>query len=179
MTNHLQTVKRATIALIVATFGIGLFATGVWAGSTNDGRPSTDQARGSFWNFDPQTGNPMGPAGQLDFWNYDPATGAKISDFPPAIAPNDLAALWSWVVEGRCTGRRSRPADWRPSGASSHSLRRPHLRRAPAPREPWIFRAQFGSPRRRSRAPQSRRRPQQSVGHVPVQVASRVWLTSR
>lgn len=97
MTKQLQTaLKRTTITLIVATFGIGLFATGVWAGSAEGGsEPSTVQARGSFWNFDPQTGNPTGPAGQRDFWNYDPKTGAKIADYSPGLAPNDLAALWS------------------------------------------------------------------------------------
>ena len=59
MTKQLQTaLKRTTITLIVATFGIGLFATGVWAGSAEGGsEPSTVQARGSFWNFDPQTGS--------------------------------------------------------------------------------------------------------------------------
>ena len=89
--------ERTTITLIAAILGIGLFATGVWAGSAGGGseRLSTVQARGSFWNFDPQTGYPEGPAGQPDFWNYDPTTGARISDYSPGVAPNDLAALWS------------------------------------------------------------------------------------
>jgi hypothetical protein len=98
MTNQLQTtLRRATILLITAMFGLGLFATGVWAGSSGGGseRPSTVQARSSFWSFDPQTGNPTGPAGQPDFWNYDPQTGAKISNYSPGVAPNDLGAVFS------------------------------------------------------------------------------------
>ena len=97
MTNQLPTaLKRATIALITATFGLGLFATGVWAGSAGGGgeRASTGPARGSFWNLDPLTGNPTGPAGQPDFWNYDPRTGAKISNYSPGVAPSGLAALF-------------------------------------------------------------------------------------
>ena len=87
--------KRVTITLITALLGIGLFASGVSAGAGGGSeRPSTVQARGSFWHFDPQTGNPVGPAGQPDFWNYDPRTGAKTSDYSPGVAPNDLAALW-------------------------------------------------------------------------------------
>jgi hypothetical protein len=101
MTRQLHsTVKRAMIALIAVTSGIGIFATGVWAGSTGGGNvhPSTVEPRGSFWSVDARTGNLMGPAGQPDFWNYDPKTGAKISDYSPGIAPEDLAALFS--VEG-------------------------------------------------------------------------------
>lgn len=97
MTNQRQSaLKRITITLFTAILGIGLFATGVWAGSAGGGgeQTSTVQARGSFWSYDPRTGNPMGPAGQPDFWNYDPKTGAKISDVSPGIAPEDLAALW-------------------------------------------------------------------------------------
>src|SRR5262245_19844671 len=98
MTNQLHTtLRRATILLIAATLGLGLFATGVWAGSSGGGRerPSTVQARGSFWSFDPQTGNPTGPTGQPDFWNYDPRTGAKISNTLPGVAPSDLGAPFS------------------------------------------------------------------------------------
>jgi hypothetical protein len=98
MANQLhKTPTRATITLIATAVGIGLFASGVWAGSAGGGseRPTTVQARGFFWHFDAQTGNPVGPAGQPDFWNYDPQTGAKISDYSPGVAPNDLAALWS------------------------------------------------------------------------------------
>jgi hypothetical protein len=98
MTNHLQTtLRRAAILLIAAAFGLGLFATGVWAGSSGGANesPSAVQARGFFWNFDPQTGNPTGPAGQPDFWNYDPKTGAKISNSSPRVTPSDLAALYS------------------------------------------------------------------------------------
>jgi hypothetical protein len=98
MTTQLHSaLKRTTITLIAVTLGISLFATGVWAGSAGGGseRPSTVQARGSFWSYDPRTGNPTGPAGQPDFWNFDPKTGAKISDSSPGVAPEDLAALWS------------------------------------------------------------------------------------
>jgi hypothetical protein len=97
MANQLQTaLKRTTVMLIAATLGVGLFATGVWAGSTRGGsdHPSAVQARVSFWGYDPQTGNPVGPAGQPDFWNYDPKTGAEMSDFSPGVAPEDVAALW-------------------------------------------------------------------------------------
>jgi hypothetical protein len=98
MTDQRRTsLKRASITLITAMIGIGLFATGVWAGAAGgeSERTPTAQALGSFWSFDPQTGNPVGPAGQVDFWNYDPKTGAKLSDYSPGVAPNDLAALWS------------------------------------------------------------------------------------
>ena len=97
MTNNLQpALKRATFTLIIAMLGIGLLATGVWAGSGQhrSERSSIGQARDSFWAYDLRTGNPMGPAGQPDFWNYDPMTGAKSSDFSPGVAPNELAALW-------------------------------------------------------------------------------------
>jgi hypothetical protein len=98
MTTELRrTLKRTAVTLIAVTVGVSLFATGVWAGSarrTGD-QAATVQARGSFWNLDPLTGNPTGPAGQQDFWNYDPATGAKIADYSPGVAPEDLATLWS------------------------------------------------------------------------------------
>jgi hypothetical protein len=89
--------KRTTTTLIAATLGISLFATGVWAGSAGGGSepPTAVQARDSFWSYDPRTGNPTGPAGEPDFWNYDPKSGAKISDYSPGVAPEDLAALWS------------------------------------------------------------------------------------
>ncbi len=92
-----RTLKRTAVALIAVTLGLSLFATGVWAGSArrSGDQPATVQARGSFWNHDPRTGNPTGPAGQLDFWNYDPATGEKISDDSPGVAPEGLATLWS------------------------------------------------------------------------------------
>jgi hypothetical protein len=92
-----RTLKRTAVTLIAVTLGMSLFATGVWAGSargTSD-QPATVQARGSFWNHDPRTGNPTGPAGQLDFWNYDPGTGARIADYSPGVAPEGLAKLWS------------------------------------------------------------------------------------
>jgi hypothetical protein len=93
----LSPIRRMTAALIAATVGIGLFATGVWAGSDGDGgdRITTVQPRGSFWSYDNHTGNPTGPAGQVDFWNYDPQTGRKISDYSPGVAPEGLAAVWS------------------------------------------------------------------------------------
>jgi hypothetical protein len=98
MTIQLQSsIRRMTAALVAATVAIGLFATGVWAGSDADGRdrPPTVQPRSSFWSYDSRTGNPTGPAGQVDFWNYDPKTGQKISDYSPGVAPEDLALLWS------------------------------------------------------------------------------------
>jgi hypothetical protein len=98
MTTQLHSaLKRPTIFLLTATLAVGLFATGVWAGSTRGGSesPTTEEAKGSFWSFDAGTGNPMGPAGQPDFWNYDPTTGAKITDYSPGVAPDELAALWS------------------------------------------------------------------------------------
>src|SRR5262245_34236460 len=98
MTNQLRTMlERATILLVAAALGLGLFATGVWAGSSGSASesPSAVQARGSFWNFDPQTGSPTGPAGQPDFWNYSPHTGAKISNSSAGVAPSDLGALFS------------------------------------------------------------------------------------
>jgi hypothetical protein len=98
MTIQLQSsIRRVAAVLIVATVGIGLFATGVWAGSggnRGDGA-ETVQPLSSFWRYDARTGNPTGPQGQPDFWNYDPATGAKISDYSPGVAPDDLATLWS------------------------------------------------------------------------------------
>lgn len=88
---------RAMIMLITATLAVGLFASGVWAGSTRGGSeaPARVEARDSFWGYDAETGYPTGPAGQPDFWNYDPATGEKISDYSPGVAPDELAALWS------------------------------------------------------------------------------------
>jgi hypothetical protein len=88
--------NRIMIMLITATLAVGLFASGVWAGSTRGGSeaPATVEARGSFWAYDARTGYPTGPAGQPDFWNYDPTTGAKISDHSPGVAPDELAALW-------------------------------------------------------------------------------------
>jgi hypothetical protein len=97
MTTQLNSaLKRTAVALIAATLGVSLFATGVWAGSAggDSQHPSVVQARGSFWGYDPRTGNPMGPAGQPDFWNYDPETGGNVSDSSPGVAPADLAALW-------------------------------------------------------------------------------------
>jgi hypothetical protein len=38
---------------------------------------------------------PAGPSGEPDFWNYDPYTGAKTSDASPALAPGELARIWS------------------------------------------------------------------------------------
>ena len=91
--------RRATITLIAAMLGVGLFASGVWAGSAGDGdgvkSASTVRARDSYWHFNARTGTPVGPAGQPDFWNYDPETGAKIADDSPGVKPNELAALWS------------------------------------------------------------------------------------
>jgi hypothetical protein len=98
MTIHFHsTIGRISLALIAVSLGVVLFATGVWAGSARGGddSPVTVQARGSFWRYDPQSGNPTGPQGQLDFWNYDPATGENISSYSPGVAPEDLAALWS------------------------------------------------------------------------------------
>jgi hypothetical protein len=92
-----STLKRLTVMVIAAALGIGLFATGVWAGSAgNSGdRAQTVQPVSSFWLYDARTGSPTGPGGQLDFWNYDPRTGKKISNYSPGVAPDDLAALWS------------------------------------------------------------------------------------
>jgi len=91
-----STLKRLTVMMIAAALGIGLFATGVWAGSAgNDGdRAQAVQPVGSFWRYDARTGNPTGPQGQPDFWDYDPTTGEKIADTSPGVAPEDLAALW-------------------------------------------------------------------------------------
>ncbi len=91
-----STLKRLTVMVIAAALGIGLFATGVWAGSAGNGgdRAQAVKPVGSFWRYDARTGNPTGPQGQPDFWNYDPATGEKISDSSPGVAPEDLAALW-------------------------------------------------------------------------------------
>ena len=93
-----MTIKvRMMLVTLTATVGVGLFATGVWAGSDGDGRDriTTVQPRGSFWSYDAGTGVPTGPAGQPDFWNYDPQTGRKISDYSPGVAPQDLAVLWN------------------------------------------------------------------------------------
>ncbi len=89
---------RIALVLIVAALGVTLFVTGVWAGSVrgdSGARPLTIQSPGSFWKYDPQTGNPTGPQGQLDFWNYDPKTGETISNYSPGVAPEALAMLWS------------------------------------------------------------------------------------
>jgi hypothetical protein len=90
-------IGRVSLALTIVSLGVILFATGVWAGSSRDGRdlPATAQGRGSFWAYDPKTGNPTGPQGQPDFWNYDPRTGEKVADYSPGVAPEKLAALWS------------------------------------------------------------------------------------
>ena len=87
---------RTAATLIALTLGLGLFASGVWAGSArhSSDQPTTVQARSSFWSHDLRTGNPTGPTGQLDFWNYDPATGAKIADYSPSVSPVDLPRLW-------------------------------------------------------------------------------------
>ena len=89
--------NRTMIMLIAATLAVGLFASGVWAGSTRGDSedPAAAEARGSFWGYDAGTGYPTGPAGQPDFWNYDPTTGEKMSDYSPGVAPDALAALWS------------------------------------------------------------------------------------
>ena len=92
-----STLKRLTVMVIAAALGIGLFATGVWAGSARNpaDRAQTIQPVSSGWRYDARTGNPTGPQGQPDFWNYDPTTGEKISDYSPGVAPDELAALWS------------------------------------------------------------------------------------
>jgi hypothetical protein len=91
-----STLKRLTVMVIAAALGIALFASGVWAGSAGDLSDRAEvQPVSSFWRYDAWTGSPTGPTGQLDFWNYDPQTGAKISDYSPGVAPEDLAALWS------------------------------------------------------------------------------------
>ena len=98
MTTRLHlALNRTMIMLIAATLAVGLFASGVWAGSTRGGSeaPATVEALGSFWGYDAGTGYPTGPAGQPDFWNYDPTTGEKMSDYSPGVAPDALAALWS------------------------------------------------------------------------------------
>ena len=89
--------NRTMIMLITAALAVGLFASGVWAGSTRGGSedPATAKAQRFVWGYDPGTGYPMGPAGQPDFWNYDSTTGEKISDHSPGVAPDELAALWS------------------------------------------------------------------------------------
>ena len=102
-TRSYSALSRTMIMLIAATLAVGLFASGVWAGSTRGGSEATATAtaagaaaaQGSFWGYDPATGYPTGPAGQPDFWNYDPTTGEKISDYSPGVAPDELAALWS------------------------------------------------------------------------------------
>jgi hypothetical protein len=98
MTTRLHfALNRTMIMLITATLAVGLFASGVWAGSTRGGseEPATAEAQGPFWGYDPVTGYPTGQAGQPDFWNYTPTTGEKISDSSPGVAPDELAALWS------------------------------------------------------------------------------------
>jgi hypothetical protein len=98
MTTRLHVARNRTMfMLITAMLAVGLFASGVWAGSTRGGSadPAAVEAQGSFWDYDPGTGYPTGPAGQPDFWNYDPTTGEKISDYSPGVSPNELAALWS------------------------------------------------------------------------------------
>ena len=89
-------IMRATLVSTAAMLGIALFLTGVWTGSARGGseRPVTAPTPGTFWNYDPETGNPTGPQGQLDFWNYDPHTGKKTSNYSPGIAPDELARLW-------------------------------------------------------------------------------------
>jgi hypothetical protein len=91
-----STLKRLTVLVIAAALGIGLFATGVWAGSAgNPGdRAQTIQPVSPGWRYDARTGSPTGPQGQPDFWNYDPTTGEKIADTSPGVAPADLATLW-------------------------------------------------------------------------------------
>lgn len=92
-----STLTRLTVMVIAAALGIGLFATGVWAGSAGNrgDRAQAVQPVSSSWRYDARTGNPTGPQGQPDFWNYDPATGEKVSEYSPGVAPEDLAALWS------------------------------------------------------------------------------------
>ena len=95
---HFQSlIRRITLASLAGALAITLFLTGAWAGSVRGGgdRPLTVHAQGSFWKYDPQTGNPTGPQGQPDFWNYDPQTGAKISNYSPGVTPERLAILWS------------------------------------------------------------------------------------
>ena len=59
------TLQRITIALVSATLAVGLFATGVWAGSTrDDSEPASPvQAHDSFWNYDAGTGYPTAREG--------------------------------------------------------------------------------------------------------------------
>jgi hypothetical protein len=92
-----STLKRLTVMVIAAALGIGLVATGVWAGSARNGgdRAQMIQPVSSGWRYDGRTGNPTGPQGQPDFWNYDPAAGGKIADYSPGVEPEDLATLWS------------------------------------------------------------------------------------
>ena len=81
-----QTLKRSAVTLIIVTLGMGLFATGVWAGSarhTSD-QPATVQARGSFWNHDLRTGNPTGPTGQRRVAELA-ATGAHNKEIAGAL----------------------------------------------------------------------------------------------
>lgn len=129
MTTRLHlALNRTMIMLIAATLAVGLFASGVWAGSTRGGsaEPATAETHGSFWRYDLETGYPTGPAGQPDFWNYDPTTGAKISDSSPGVASDELAALafprpthgrsgWGRPPVPRMSGSRSQP----PAGSSS------------------------------------------------------------
>ena len=92
-----STLKRLTVMVIAGALGIGLFATGVWAGSAgNPGvRAQTIQPVSSGWRYDARTGSPIGPQGQPDFWNYDPVTGVKVADYSPGVAPENLATFWS------------------------------------------------------------------------------------
>ena len=92
-----STLKRLTVTVIAAALGIGLFATGVWAGS--DGNRGDRAQAGSAGRFLLALRRadriPHWAGGQPDFWNYDPMTGEKISDSSPGVAPDELAALWS------------------------------------------------------------------------------------
>jgi hypothetical protein len=92
-----STLKRLTVTVIAAALGIGLFATGVWAGSDGNrgDRAQAVQPVGFFWRYHARTGSPTGPGGQPDFWNYHPTTGEKNSDTSPGVAPDELAALWT------------------------------------------------------------------------------------
>ena len=97
MTSQVRSlIMRLTLASIAAMLGISLFFTGFWAGSARGGGEHSliDPVAGSFWTYDPGTGNPRGPQGQLDFWNYDPQTGEHVADSSPGVEPHGLAALW-------------------------------------------------------------------------------------
>ena len=88
--------KRLTVMVIAASLGIGLFATGVSAGSAGN-RGGRAQAVQPVLVLVRRRADkyPTGPGGQPDFWNYDPTTGEKTSDSSPGVAPDELAALWS------------------------------------------------------------------------------------